>query len=24
MRMTCGPNLQFFDPDGNMWEVWQP
>lgn len=22
--MTCGPNLQFFDPDGNMWEVWQP
>lgn len=24
IRITCGPNLQFFDPDGNMWEVWQP
>lgn len=24
IRMTCGPNLQFYDPDGNMWEVWQP
>ena len=24
IRQTCGPNLQFFDPDGNMWEIWQP
>lgn len=24
IRQTCGPNLQFYDPDGNMWEVWQP
>lgn len=20
----CGPNLQFYDPDGNLWEIWQP
>ncbi|TMV48783.1 VOC family protein [Paenibacillus mesophilus] len=20
----CGPNFQFYDPDGNLWEVWQP
>ncbi|RXZ80615.1 VOC family protein [Paenibacillaceae bacterium] len=24
IRQTCGPNLQFYDPDGNMLEVWQP
>jgi catechol 2,3-dioxygenase-like lactoylglutathione lyase family enzyme len=24
IRQTCGPNLQFYDPDGNMWEIWQP
>lgn len=24
IRVTCGPNLQFYDPDGNMWEVWEP
>lgn len=24
IRQTCGPNLQFFDPDGNMWEIWRP
>lgn len=24
IRQTCGPNLQFTDPDGNMWELWQP
>ncbi|WP_164545625.1 VOC family protein [Paenibacillus albus] len=23
-RMTCGPNITFADPDGNVWEVWQP
>ncbi|WP_176706840.1 VOC family protein [Paenibacillus hemerocallicola] len=20
----CGPNFQFYDLDGNLWEVWQP
>lgn len=20
----CGPNFQFLDPDGNLWEMWQP
>lgn len=20
----CGPNIRFYDPDGNKWEVWQP
>ncbi|MFD2612320.1 VOC family protein, partial [Paenibacillus gansuensis] len=24
IRQTCGPNLRFYDPDGNMWEIWQP
>jgi predicted enzyme related to lactoylglutathione lyase len=24
IRQTCGPNLQFCDPDGNLWEIWQP
>jgi catechol 2,3-dioxygenase-like lactoylglutathione lyase family enzyme len=24
IRQTCGPNLQFYDPDRNMWEIWQP
>ncbi|XEC96674.1 VOC family protein [Paenibacillus tarimensis] len=24
IRQTCGPNLLFSDPDGNLWEVWQP
>lgn len=19
-----GPNFRFFDPDGNLWEMWQP
>ncbi len=23
-RVTSGPNLTFADPDGNVWEVWQP
>ncbi|RKN80568.1 VOC family protein [Paenibacillus ginsengarvi] len=23
-RVTCGPNVTFIDPDGNMWEIWQP
>lgn len=23
-RMTSGPNITFADPDGNIWEVWQP
>lgn len=23
-RMTSGPNITFADPDGNLWEVWQP
>ncbi len=23
-RMTSGPNVTFADPDGNVWEVWQP
>ena len=23
-RQTCGPNITFSDPDGNLWEVWQP
>ena len=23
-RMTSGPNITFADPDGNVWEVWQP
>jgi predicted lactoylglutathione lyase len=23
-RVTCGPNITFADPDGNVWEVWQP
>jgi len=23
-RVTCGPNITFADPDGNMWEIWQP
>ncbi|MFC0212264.1 VOC family protein [Paenibacillus chartarius] len=22
--MTDGPNITFADPDGNIWEVWQP
>ena len=24
IRQTCGPNLLFSDPDGNLWEIWQP
>jgi hypothetical protein len=20
----CGPNFQFLDLDGNLWEIWQP
>lgn len=20
---ACGPNIKFYDPDGNKWEVWQ-
>ncbi|SFS67073.1 Catechol 2,3-dioxygenase [Paenibacillus sp. BC26] len=24
IRQTCGPNLPFYDPDGNLWEIWQP
>ena len=23
-RVTSGPNITFADPDGNVWEVWQP
>jgi catechol 2,3-dioxygenase-like lactoylglutathione lyase family enzyme len=23
-RVTSGPNITFADPDGNIWEVWQP
>ncbi|RDU38092.1 hypothetical protein DRW41_00515 [Neobacillus piezotolerans] len=23
-RITSGPNITFADPDGNIWEVWQP
>ncbi|MFD0671223.1 VOC family protein [Cohnella sp. GCM10027633] len=23
-RMTSGPNITFADPDGNLWEAWQP
>jgi Lactoylglutathione lyase and related lyases len=23
-RMTSGPNITFADPDGNIWEAWQP
>ncbi|WP_090645896.1 VOC family protein [Paenibacillus sp. UNC496MF] len=23
-RITCGPNVTFTDPDGNVWEIWQP
>ncbi len=23
-RMTSGRNITFADPDGNIWEVWQP
>jgi len=23
-RETCGPNVTFADPDGNVWEIWQP
>ena len=23
-RVTCGPNVTFADPDGNVWEIWQP
>lgn len=23
-RTTSGPNITFADPDGNIWEAWQP